>query len=59
MSFWNKIYVLFLPDADGDYQITSRSKAQIRYDGVVKWVCLYYRTYKIFYLYYIESSNDL
>lgn len=26
-------------DADGDYQITTRSKAQIRYDGVVKWVC--------------------
>jgi hypothetical protein len=24
-------------DADGDYQITTRSKAQIRYDGIVKW----------------------
>ena len=28
-----------ISDADGDYQITTRSKAQIRYDGVVKWVC--------------------
>lgn len=26
-------------DADGDYQITTRSKAYIRYDGIVKWVC--------------------
>jgi hypothetical protein len=31
-------FISFISDADGDYQITTRSKAQIRYDGVVKWV---------------------
>lgn len=33
---WKPDLVLY-NNADGDYQITTRSKAQIRYDGIVKW----------------------
>ena len=46
---WNVKYLFSLiVDADGDYQITTRSKAQIRYDGVVKWVCFFFfDNYKI------------
>ncbi|CAF1126145.1 unnamed protein product [Adineta steineri] len=33
---WKPDLVLY-NNADGDYQITTRSKAQIRYDGTVKW----------------------
>ena len=32
-------FPLSIVDADGDYHITSRSKAQIRHDGTVQWVC--------------------
>ncbi|CAF2512317.1 unnamed protein product [Rotaria sp. Silwood2] len=33
---WKPDLVLY-NNADGDYQITTRSKAQVRYDGVVQW----------------------
>jgi len=35
-------FCLSIEDADGDYQITSRAKAQIRYDGTVQWVSQFY-----------------
>ena len=50
---------LFTADADGDYQITTRSKAQIRYDGIVKWVCEQSNLEECHHHLPLESANDL
>ena len=55
-------FIRVCEDADGSYQITSRSKAQVRYDGTVRWVGFFFFSLldtDVLICSRIESTDDL